>query len=272
MEDIAIFGRKTFFIAPDAALLLEVYLEAFLARGYECYIVNSDSQCSLKKKVSDIIALYPGAILVFNVDSHAEGILWQTYIQDLQRQHGGSEVIAVTHAHVSDADDAAQASTYRQLGIAGGTVPLGADGARNLMALSNLLFQNGACGRRTMVRAPCDEASTLSFTHRGRQFNARILDVNMHYFACDLAGNSVDLDIYNRLQGASLVVNGMSFQADLVLIMRGMRRGVNLYVFMFTKEDGTPELAQPLQQQLSRKVYQMVTTKGKEEMRRAWSR
>ena len=35
-------GRKTFFVVPDATLLPETFLEDFMARGYETYIIGDD--------------------------------------------------------------------------------------------------------------------------------------------------------------------------------------------------------------------------------------
>ena len=269
MDDIAIFGRKSFFITPDDSLIPEVYMEAFFSRGYECYIVKSDSVCSVQKKVSDIISLYAGSILVFNLDSELQGSSWKSLISNIQNQNG--TIICAIHKTKGEARDAQIASEYKACGVRGGVLPLVSNGEKNLINISNLLFENGACGRRTMVRALCDAQSNISFTANNRTYRAKILDVNLQYFACDFADNTIDFEIYERIKGASILINGMSFDSDVVLIMKGKRRGLNLGVFMFTKGDGTPDLETALHHQLSKKLYQMVASQGKEVLHRAWT-
>ena len=65
MDDNSIIqGRKTFFIAPDSALLPEEYLQDFLVRGYEAYIINDDRYCPLQQKVEILINTFPDSIQI----------------------------------------------------------------------------------------------------------------------------------------------------------------------------------------------------------------
>ena len=58
-------GRKTFFIVPDVSLLPETYLEDYMARGYETYIIGDDRYCPLDVKVDIIIQTFTDSILFF---------------------------------------------------------------------------------------------------------------------------------------------------------------------------------------------------------------
>lgn len=58
-EDSAIVGRKTFFIAQDGVLISDACLERLMSHGYEAYGLSDISASMLKKKVEDVIRLFP---------------------------------------------------------------------------------------------------------------------------------------------------------------------------------------------------------------------
>ena len=91
-------GRKTFFIVPDTSLLPESYLEDYMARGYETYIIEDDRSCPLDKKIESIITVFSDSILFFYIDSEVPGIVWADYIKDLQKRHGDKVLIGVLYA------------------------------------------------------------------------------------------------------------------------------------------------------------------------------
>ena len=68
----ALEGRKTFFIATEQSLLPESYLEDYLTRGYETYIISDDRNCPLVKKVESIISIFEDSILFFYIDAEIE--------------------------------------------------------------------------------------------------------------------------------------------------------------------------------------------------------
>ena len=51
-------GRKTFFIAPDKSLFPEIYLEDYLALGYECYFINHDTNHTFESKLEIILTVF----------------------------------------------------------------------------------------------------------------------------------------------------------------------------------------------------------------------
>ena len=88
-------GRKTFFVVPDATLLPETFLEDFMARGYETYIIGDDRYCPLKAKVEVIIETFTDSILFFYIDMQIKGVKWEKYIKELQEKYMGRILIGV---------------------------------------------------------------------------------------------------------------------------------------------------------------------------------
>ena len=88
-------GRKTFFIVPDASLLPETYLEDYMARGYETYIIGDDRYCPLETKIDVIIQTFTDSIIFFYIDTLVDGIDWHIYIRELQRRYGEKILIGV---------------------------------------------------------------------------------------------------------------------------------------------------------------------------------
>ena len=111
--DIELFGRKTFFIAPDTSLIPKAYLEEFLTLGFQTFIINDDYSCPLQSKVKEIIRLFPESILYFNIDASVDGIEWRSYIRSLQESIGSETLIGVFYlSRQSPADEEAIKSYY----------------------------------------------------------------------------------------------------------------------------------------------------------------
>ena len=80
-------GRKTFFICPDVSMFPDTYLEDYLKRGYETYIINDDRICTIKEKVQVIIDTFKDSILFFYIDTPIEDVNWKEYIKELQETY-----------------------------------------------------------------------------------------------------------------------------------------------------------------------------------------
>ncbi|MBQ9538703.1 MAG: hypothetical protein IJU95_05490, partial [Treponema sp.] len=112
MEDVSIIGRKTFFISSDADLITEPILERLMSHGYEAYVIADDARCLMKKKVEDIIRMFPGYILYFNVGSKVIGIEWKAYIKDLCARHRIDAKIGIMYKGTSSAEESVQLEGY----------------------------------------------------------------------------------------------------------------------------------------------------------------
>ena len=117
-------GRKTFFIVPDVTLLPESYLEDFMARGYETYIIGDDRYCPLKAKVEVIIETFTDSILFFYIDMPVPGIKWEKYIKELQQKYAGRILIGVLYAKRQSEEDKKKLEKYYlfDVGIKGGFI------------------------------------------------------------------------------------------------------------------------------------------------------
>lgn len=259
-EDVELFGRKTFFIAPDTSLIPKAYLEEFLQHGYETYIINDDYTCSIQKKVEIINRLYPEAIFYFNIDSTIDGIEWKSYVKKLHDDFGDEGLIGIFYSSRENAADEERIKDYyiRELQIGAGCFALSAHNHNNFDSILSTLAACGARGRRNLVRANCDENSIVSFEHNGTKYNARILDVNISHFRCALSTSTNDLSIFMKIPDASLSVNGEPFVSDVTLIMKRDEHSKNLCVFMFIKKNGSPDLDEETQKRINKKIYRIV--------------
>ena len=272
-HDIDLFGRKTFFIAPDTSLIPKNYLEEFLLRGYQTYIINDDYTCPLQTKVREIIKLFPDSILYFNIDASIEGIEWKSYIRDLYKSVGKDVLIGVFYIDRQNPQSEELLKQYyvRDIGITAGVFALSARNHENFDSIFKVLEQTGAKGRRNLVRAKCDASSSVKFTANKKEFSGSILDVSLSHFRCDLRSDSEQLDIFDKVRDVSLVVDGISFVTDVVLIARRVVEGNNLCIFMFIKRDDSPDLDTETEKILNKKIYQVVLAELSEILHNAFT-
>ena len=272
-HDIDLFGRKTFFIAPDTSLIPKNYLEEFLLRGYQTYIINDDYTCPLQTKVREIIKLFPDSILYFNIDALIEGIEWKSYIRDLYKSVGKDVLIGVFYIDRQNPQSEELLKQYyvRDIGITAGVFALSARNHENFDSIFKVLEQTGAKGRRNLVRAKCDASSSVKFTANKKEFSGSILDVSLSHFRCDLRSDSEQLDIFDKVRDVSLVVDGISFVTDAVLIARRVVEGKNLCIFMFIKRDDSPDLDTETEKILNKKIYQVVLAELSEILHNAFT-
>lgn len=266
-HDIELYGRKTFFIAPDTSLIPQSHLEEFLGLGFESFMINPDSEGQLKTKIHEITSSYPEVILYFNIDSHIAGIEWKSYIRELQQSLGREALIGVFHLKRKNFSEDDMITSYfvRDLGVRAGSFALFPDAAKNFDLILKNLEKNNARGRRNLVRATCDSDSTMKFEHNGIPYTVNLVDVNVTHFRCDMRDVADNFSVFEKIHDAVLYVNGSQFVSDAVLIMKRNFGGKNLCVFMFVKKDNTPDLDKETERLLNKKIYEIVLN---ENMRR----
>lgn len=258
--DVELFGRKTFFIAPDTSLIPKAYLEEFMSRGYQAFIINDDYACPMQTKIREITRLYPDSILYFNIDASIEGIEWKSYIRELQEFIGERTLLGIFYLARQTPEEEERIKTYfvRDVQIRAGCFALSQGNHKNFDSILSVMEQSGAKGRRNLVRALCDSSSFAKFEHKGTGYSAAVLDVNVSYFRCDLQARTDDFKIFDKIRDVSLSVNGTSFMSDAVLIMKRTVNDKNLCIFMFIKRDDTPDLEKNTEKMLNQRIYQVV--------------
>lgn len=256
ITDIEIFGRKTFFIAPDTAIINSELLEELCAAGYEAYIINDDHSCRIQDKAEAIIRLFPNSILYFNIGAKVSGIEWESYLKKLQAIHREDALIGLLCA----------SGSYIPSGIANsnkvyaGSIELKPHDEKTLDTIKAMLKKAGAKGRRNYVRANCDSKSTLNATFEGKRLSAKIEDVNISHFRCTFPSDS-GMSIFEKIRNARIAINDLSFTSDAVLIMKRIKNNVLSSVFMFIHDspDDLPDLDEKTRPLLSRNIYRTVT-------------
>ena len=260
-------GRKTFFIVPDVSLLPETYLEDFMTRGYEAYIIGDDRSCPLTKKVEIIMETFPDSIFFFYIDARIEGIDWSIYIRNLQEQHSENALIGVLYAKRAEENQKKALEKYFlfDVGIQCGCISLEYQKSKNFALIEKVLFANQASGRRQNVRAICDSNSKVSFQTAYGISDGIILDVSMSHFSC-VFNMPPKIKLYEKISRAMLNINGVHFVTDAILFMTRPVDGRDLFIFVFANSAGGQGLDPDAKERLSKKIYTMISEKVKKLM------
>lgn len=265
-EKFIVEGRKAFFIAPDITILPESYLEDFLVRGYETYIIDDFRFCPLEGKVDIIVGNFPNSILFFFVDSDA-GVDWERYIARLQNDYDGKLLIGILYTKRSSEEKQRAIEKYYlyDLGVQCGCIALEYQKSKNFNLIDRVLHANQACGRRKNVRAICDMASKANFDYERERVGGRIADISLSHFSFfPESGRSFpDIPQNEQIKDIFMIFNGLHFKANARLIVKREIDGRILHVFLFEKQDGTLGLEDYLVSQLSQKIYKAVADRVK---------
>ena len=260
-------GRKTFFIVPDTSLLPETYLEDFMDRGYEAYIINDDRQCPLDKKIEIIINTFPDSIFFFYIDSKIDGIDWPFYIRNLNSKYEGKLLIGVLYSKRRAEEEKTQLERYYlfDVGIPCGCISLEFQRQKNFLLIDKVMYANQAAGRRQNVRAICDGSSKVSFNTVAGPRDGIILDVSVSHFSC-VFNIPPQIKLYEKVNSAMFNIAGTHFMNDAILFMTRPVNGRDLYVFVFSSSSGQNGLDPDKKDRLSKKIYSMITDKVKKLM------
>lgn len=263
MTDIDIFGRKVFFVAQNSKVIPASFAEDFLSHGFETYFIQETAPAPLKQRIARIAEQYPESLLLIYVDSDDTQIQQHTLLPDMLQAAGNSVRAGLLYRINGTADQEQKVSALaagRMLVC--GCTGLGDNPKVNFEVLCRVLDKGGAGGRRTMVRAVCDDSSAASFALNGKNFNEHIIDVNTEFFSCDVKAGLDSLPIYGQLHDVKLSINGLFIKTDAVLIMKRASKGKNLFIFMFTQPDGSPHLSKETHAALNKKIYAIVTAQA----------
>ncbi len=272
LSEVELYGRKTFFIAPDTSLIPKHYLEEFMLQGYQAYVINDDYVCPMQTKVREIIRLFPDSILYFNIDSSIDGIEWKSYISELQNFVGKNIYIGIFYLSRQNSQEEESIKDFYldKLHVRAGCFALSAHNHNNFDSILSVMEKSGAKGRRSLVRAFCDSSSTVKIEHKGKKCLANLLDINLSYFRCDLQANTENFEIFEKIRDVAVSANGMSFISDAVLIMKRTLNDKTLCIFMFIKRDDSPDLDLETEKKLNQKIYQIVLNENSEKLQTAF--
>ena len=257
-------GRKTFFICPDVSMFPDTYLEDYLKRGYETYIINDDRICTIKEKVQVIIDTFKDSILFFYIDTPIEDVNWKEYIKELQETYKDSVLIGVLYAKRTKEDEMHALERYYlyDVGIKCGCIALEYQKDKNFTLIDKVMFANQACGRRKNIRAFCDLSSTVIFNYDKKKWLGKISDVSLSHFSCvfDLEPK---LPLYEKINDILVDVNGLHLHIDGIFVDCRKLEDRNLFIFIFAQPNGKQGLEEDVKTRLSEKIYSLVTDKVK---------
>lgn len=268
-SNIAIFGRKTFFILPDSDLISMNEMEKLCEMGFETYIIEHDS-LPLKDKIETIIRTFPDSILYFNIDARVSGISWESYIREVKMRHSGDALIGVVYRTNETKSNSDIANYYvRDLGVQAGCIALEPHNYGNIDVIKKTLESAWAKGRRSNIRVECDENSSLEMSFQSKNYTAHIEDINLTHFRCSFAADN-GMKIFDKVRDAHVNFNGFPIVSDAVLIMKRTKEGIHSYIFMFihNRPVDLPDLEEKTMNQLNSKIYKLLASRMASILRR----
>ena len=261
-------GRKTFFIAPDTTFLPESYLEDFLSRGYEAYIIKDFRFYPVYEQVKIIVETCPDSILFFFIDSDV-GVDWGKFIKYVQEQFQEKALLGVLYAKGRSPEQKSALEKYYlfDLGLQCGCIELAYNKEKNFEIIDKVMFANQACGRRKNVRAICDSAASANFIYQGVVVKGHVSDISVSHFSFipDPQYTFPDIPIYTKIPEITVTFKGMRFKVPAsLMIQREIEGGKTLQVYVMLKSSGQPGLDESVAEKLRERIYSLVTDKIKD--------
>ena len=261
VTDAAIVGRKTFFVGATPTVLPEIYLENFIARGYETYRVLEPHGENLLRKLELIIALYKGSTLFFCIDTLIDGLDWVQIVHYVLQKHRNEVSVGILYNRRGlESENLFIKRLYNHLGVQCGCIPLSYQRGQNFQLLDSVLAANNVCGRRKLVRALCGSTSTALFFFGIHRVTAELIDISMNHFSCLLPESEVKLSDYKECSDILLQIDGNRFRAGCKLHSQRKTADGVVSVFTFIKRrNGTVGVDEEMSAKLCTKIYQMIT-------------
>ena len=261
MSDLELFGRKTFFIAASEDLVPESYLPQFIEQGFETYLISANDERTMKDKVANIIRMFPNSILYFCIDKDFTN--WKSYLSELKNEQKNDFLLGIVFESRNDGQAERIKSEYnRVVRVDAGYLALKPNDAGNFLSIQTELSKLKAKGRRNSVRAECDSRSRVEFTRGGVNYKARLLDVNETNFSCHIEDIAPDFPVFEQLHGITMFIEGLTLRVSAALIMKRLTTDEKKCIFMFIKEDGTPDLDEENAKLLSKKISEIIINRN----------
>ena len=258
--DELVKGRKTFFIAPDRSLFPQSFLEEFLTLGYECYFIDTDIFLPIDTKVEIILSIFKDSILFFNIDAPLQDSTWPRLISQLHEKYPNA-LFGITY---SKRQSQSEKHTIERLylytiGIQCGCVQLEYQKKNNFELINKMLFANQASGRRKNVRAVCSTGCKFQFiSKKSGVVQGNITDISISHFSVTVPENSIDIEVYEKVQDIAFTIKGLRFRSDAILFMTRQTEDGQLLVFAFTSKNGQSGLDRANKLLLVPKIYEIM--------------
>jgi hypothetical protein len=232
-------GKKTFFVVPDVSLFPEEYTKSLFLKGLESYFLDDDPYCSLELKIHVLFSLFSDVILFFNIERNVHGIEWPSFIRTLQRQYGTRATIGVMYRKKNNSEETKKLEHLylRDIGIAGGCVPLEYQKTKNLYLFLNVLIALQANGQRRHLRAVCGPSYKMNFSYFGRIYQCEIRDISISHFSCVFVGCIPEIPLHQKILDMQMNLRGILMKVNGVFCLKRSVDEDLIHVFVFRSGD-----------------------------------
>ena len=266
-DPIAISAPKTFFVAPDLALITQEFLEMAFYHGFESYVVMEDQHLDIADKVVALAKRFPEHIFFFFIDKGGTLEYWTILVASLQKALGDQFRIGVLYKNASGTDFNAKVQKLflMSIGISCGCIPMTFSVPKNQSLLLGVLQANQAEGRRKRVRILCSSKYTFNVTYAGMSFHGELYDLSVSHFSCHFADTDPKLEKEDVIKQIQLRLAGFLCMVDAVVALKRDEAGKILYVFVFRDSHNRDRLESAMRLKINKLICDNYTARMEQE-------
>ncbi len=255
-------GRKTFFITPDKTLIPPVFMEDYLRKAYECYIIDYDINIPIQQKIGAILSLFKDSIIFYNIDYKLDGITWPNLIKLVKNKYPDAITGVVCSKRNTPAEKKVLEEAFiTRLEMNAGCIELDYQKNNNFPLIEKVLYENHASGRRKSVRAMCQRNGLFNFENqKGQKITYWLNDISLSHFSFTVQEGDTQFNVkdYEKVNNLSFVVKGIRFKSDAVLFLKRETPTGMLYVFAFVAPNGQIGLDPIIRDRIVPKIYELL--------------
>lgn len=227
-------GIKSFFMAPDLAMISDNFLESSFLNGFESYFVYDSAGLDLRSKARILAQEFQDLLIFFTIDRTYPMGEWAKFLRTLQEEFSHARIgVLYKGIHQADVDERIKHIFLYELGITCGCIPMQFSPQRNHQLLLNVLAANEAAGRRRSIRMLCSDKHRVNLIVEHQKVYGTLVDVSLSHFSCHFDAPAPELELNQSVNQIQLIVGGVLFMVDGKVALKRVSNGRMLYVFVF---------------------------------------
>ena len=205
-EQMNTSGKKVFLLYPHSVIRDDM-LDMLIMAGFETYTLVDE------KKALKILTRFPDSILFINIDEGLKEKEWEVYIREIQEDPRLKNIRMGIMSY--NQDQSLMHKYLMDMGLPCGYIQLKLGLQESARIMLNVLQANEARGRRSSIRAACEDDINASLNYRidNDVYRGKILDISSSGIAArfekspNLGANTVIGDVQLKLRGGLIMTD-----------------------------------------------------------------
>ena len=203
-------GKKIFLLYPKSVIKDDM-LDVLIMAGYETYTLLD------KDKARKLMAKFPGSIMFINIDEGLSEAEWEVFIRGIQADPKTKDCRLGIMSY--NQDQALMQKYLMDMAITCGYVQLKLGLQESTKIILNVLEANEARGRRSSIRANCEDDVNATVNYKGYSgfLHGKILDISSAGIAAKF-DKMENIPLKTILKDVQLKLRGGIVMTDLIFI------------------------------------------------------